>query len=208
LELQYFGANCVKLSTKTATLVVDDNLASLGLKPVTKPDDIAVFTSQQTKSPQSAKLAIDSPGEYEVSDVSIQGIAARAHTGEPKTQGSTIFKIVADNIRVGVLGHIHPELSDAQLESLGTVDVLVVPVGGGGYTLDPVEALKLIKKIEPKTVIPTHFADKASKYEVPQLELSEILKELAMEPKETVAKLKLKPADWGEGTQLIVLERQ
>ena len=87
------------------------------------------------------------------------------------------------------------------------VDVLVVPVGGNGYTVDPVGALKLIKAIEPKLVVPTHYADKALKYPVPQQDLAAALKELAMETKETVAKLKLKPAELTDVTQLIVLEK-
>jgi L-ascorbate metabolism protein UlaG (beta-lactamase superfamily) len=88
------------------------------------------------------------------------------------------------------------------------VDVLVVPVGGNGYTLDPIGAAKVIKKIEPKLIIPVHYEDKGIKYEVPQVPLEEALKVLAVEPKETVAKLKLKSTELSETTQLIVLERQ
>jgi L-ascorbate metabolism protein UlaG (beta-lactamase superfamily) len=87
------------------------------------------------------------------------------------------------------------------------VDVMVVPVGGNGYTVDPVGALKLIKAVEPKLLIPTHYADKALKYEVPQQELGNALKELGMEPKESTAKLKLKPVDLTDLTQLIVIEK-
>ncbi len=47
------------------------------------------------------------------------------------------------------------------------VDLLIVPVGGNGYTVDPVGAMKLIKAIEPKLVVPSHYADKALKYPVP-----------------------------------------
>jgi hypothetical protein len=57
-------------------------------------------------------------------------------------------------------------------------------------------------------VIPTHYDDKAVKYEVPQAPLEEALKVLALEPKETVAKVKLKASELAESTQLIVLERQ
>jgi L-ascorbate metabolism protein UlaG (beta-lactamase superfamily) len=106
-----------------------------------------------------------------------------------------------------VTGHIYPDLDDKQLEAIGIVDVMVVPVGGNGYTVDPVGALKLIKEIEPKLVVPSHYADKALKFEVPQQELGNALKELAMEPKETVAKLRLKPGELSDVTQLIVLEK-
>jgi len=83
---------------------------------------------------------------------------------------------------------------------------MFVPVGGHGYTLDAVGALKLIKKIEPKLVIPTHYDDKALTFSVPQQSLEEAIKALGMEPKETVAKLKLKQSEMSDVTQLIVLE--
>ena len=87
------------------------------------------------------------------------------------------------------------------------VDILVMPVGGNGYTLDPVGGLKLIKAIEPKLVVPTHYADKALNFPVPQQDLSNALKELGMEPKETVAKLKIKLGDLTDVTQLVILEK-
>jgi L-ascorbate metabolism protein UlaG (beta-lactamase superfamily) len=85
---------------------------------------------------------------------------------------------------------------------------MIVPVGGNGYTLDGVGALKVIKKVEPKVVIPVHYADRVVNYPVPQQELDQVLQALAMEPKETTTKLKIKSTDLLDGTQLIVLERQ
>lgn len=208
MEIQFYGANCVRLSGKKATIVVDDNLSDLGLKSITKNGDIALFTGAHGDPAAEVKLVIDQPGEYEVSDISIQGVAARAHIDEPGQYAATIFKIVSDDQRIVVVGHVYPELSDRELEELGMVDVLVIPVGGNGYTLDGIGALKLIKKIEPKLVIPTHYADKGVKYVVPQAELEDALKSLAMEPKETVAKLKLKTAELTDTAQLVVLERQ
>lgn len=208
MELQYFGANCVRINAKRAVLVVDDNLVSLGGKSVAKPGDVVLSTGLNNLEPAAAKLVIQEPGEYEVSDVSIKGISARAHMDEPGKQTATIFKVIVDDVRVGIVGHIYPELSSAQLESLGTIDVLVIPVGGGGYTLDPIGALKLIKEIEPKVVIPTHYAEKSLAYEVPQQTLEEALKAMSMEPRETLAKLKIKAGELGDTTQLVVLEKQ
>jgi len=207
MELQFYGANCLRISTKKAAVVVDDNLKELGAKSVTKAGDIALFTSQHGVPAVETKIIIDQPGEYEVSDISIQGIAARAHMDEGGNN-STIFRITTDDIRVAVVGHVYPELSSSQLEALNTVDVLCIPVGGNGFTLDPIGALKLIKEIEPRLVIPVHYGDKGLNYPVPQQSLEEALKGLSMEPKETVAKLKLKSTDLADTTQLIVLERQ
>lgn len=208
MDIQFYGANCVRITSKKAAVVIDDNLAQLGSSSVTKSADIVLFTGAHGTPKGDIKLVIDQPGEYEVSDISIQGIAARAHIDEESKRSATIFKLVVEDIRIAVAGHIYPELDDAQLESLGTIDVLLIPVGNSGYTLDGIGALALIKKIEPKLVIPTHYADKGLKYEVPQQDLETALKDLAMEPKETVPKLKLKAGELGEVTQLVILERQ
>jgi L-ascorbate metabolism protein UlaG (beta-lactamase superfamily) len=204
MDMQFYGANCVSLTYKGARIVLDDNLADLGAKAVVKPDDVALFTGAHGSV--NARLVFDGPGEYEVSDISVIGIPARAHIDEGG-QNATMFKLIAGDLSVLFTGHIYPELNEKQLEAIGVVDVMVVPVGGNGYTVDPVGALRLIKEIEPKVIIPTHYADKALKYQMPQQELSNALKELAMEPKETVTKLRLKPTELTAVTQLIILEK-
>jgi L-ascorbate metabolism protein UlaG (beta-lactamase superfamily) len=166
---------------------------------------VALYTGPH--EPVTARIMFDGPGEYEVADVSVIGIAARAHMDEDGKKSATMFKLIVGDQSLLVTGHIYPDLDDKQLEAIGIVDVMVVPVGGNGYTVDPVGALKLIKEIEPKLVVPSHYADKALKFEIPQQELGNALKELAMEPKETVAKLRLKPAELSDVTQLIVLEK-
>ena len=207
MELQFYGANCVIVTHKGTRIVVDDNLVELGAKSVTKPGDVALFTGLHTEA-GAPRLTFDAPGEYEVADTSVIGIPARLHIEEASQLGATMFKLITGELSILITGHIYPELSDAQLEAIGLIDLLVVPVGGNGYTVDPVGALKLIKAIEPKLVIPTHYADKALKYPVPQQDLAHALKEMAMEPKETVAKLRLKPSELSDVTQLVILEKQ
>ena len=206
MDLQFYGANCFVLTHKGSRVVIDDNLAELGAKTVVKPGDVALFSGAHGGA-AGARLLFDGPGEYEVADISVIGIPARGHIEEAGQLGATMFKLIVGELSVLFTGHIYPELSDKQLESIGMIDAMLVPVGGNGYTVDPVGALKLIKEIEPKLVIPSHYADKALNYAVPQQELSNALKELAMEPKETIAKLKLKPTELSDVTQLIILEK-
>lgn len=208
MEFQFYGANCVRVVGKKAAITIDDNLAELGLKSATKAGDIALFTGPHGEPKADAKISIDLPGEYEVSNTSIKGVSAQAHMDEAAKKTATIFKIIAEDLRIVVLGHIYPDLNEHQLEAIGTVDVLIIPVGGNGYTLDPIGALKLIKKIEPKLIIPTHYADRDINFEVPQQSLDEALKALAIEVSETVPKIKVKSGEFGEAIQLVVLERQ
>jgi L-ascorbate metabolism protein UlaG (beta-lactamase superfamily) len=210
MDLQFFGANCIVLTNKGTRIVIDDNLESLGAKSVTRPDDVAVFTSRQAKHPK-AKLVFDGPGEYEVADISITGIPSRGHMEEAKNGvGNTMFKLVVGDTSIVVVGHAHPDVSASQLEAIGTIDILFVPIGGSGFTLDPIGALRLVKEIEPKIVIPTHYADTAINYEVPQSDLESALKDMAMIPKERTSKLKIKAnstIEFAEGTSLVVLEK-
>lgn len=205
MDLQFYGANCLSITYKGARIVVDDNLAELGAKSVLKADDAALFTNKH--SDVKARLVFDGPGEYEVSDVSVIGIPARGHMDEEGAMSATMFKLIAGEQSVLITGHIYPDLSEKQMEAIGMIDAMLVPVGGNGYTVDPVGALKLIKEVEPRIVIPTHYNDKALKFPVPQQELSNALKEMSMEPKETVNKLRLKPAELTDVTQLIILEK-
>jgi len=209
MEIQFYGANCIRITTKKATFTID-GLVNGGDKSFIKNGDTVIFTdkSDDRKVTNEVKLTLDKPGEYEVADTSILGIPARAFSDEPKTLNNTIFKLECEEVKLAIIGNIHPELSDSQLELLGEVDVLVVPVGDNELTLSGSNALNIIKNIEPYVVIPTHFADPKIKYEKPQATLTEALKELAMEPTETVPKIKLKSSSFTEGDtiKLIVLE--
>ena len=207
MEIQFYGANCVVLSTKQARIVIDDNLADLGAKSVVKPGDVVLYTGAHADPASEPKITIGQPGEYEVSGVSIYGIAARAHIDEEGHHSATMYKLMVEDLRILVVGHIYPELTDVQLETIGMVDVMFVPVGGNGYTLDGVGALKLIKKVEPKLVIPTHYNDKDLAFPVPQQDLEDAIKIVALEANEVVAKLKLKPSDLPETMHIQVLER-
>lgn len=209
MDIQFYGANCLSFSTagNKVRVVIDDNLADLGGKSITKPGDIVLFTGAHGDPAVETKLVIDQPGEYEVSDVSVYGMQARAHMDEADAHTATMYKVITKDLSIFIPGHIYPDLSDEQLEAIGMVDVMCIPVGGSGYTLDPIGALKIIKKIEPKIIIPTHFDAKGITYPVPQQDLAHVLHELSMEPKETVAKLRLKSSDLPDLTQLIVLEK-
>ncbi|HEX5456596.1 MAG TPA: MBL fold metallo-hydrolase [Candidatus Saccharimonadales bacterium] len=207
MEIKFFGANAVRLQTKKAGVVIDDNLSSLGQKSITKESDLSVFTSKQAKSgiPKSA-FYVDGPGEYEVMNISLQGIATQAHIDEAGKKNATMYRLAIDDFKVGVVGHIYPDIDDDQLERLGMIDVLLIPVGGNGYTLDAAGALKIIKKIGPSIVIPTHYKDSKIKYEVPQDSLEDARKVLSMEPAEELDSLTLKGREFAEGTRLVILK--
>lgn len=208
MDLQFYGANCVTLSVGGVRVVVDDTMTAMGGKVVAKAGDIVLYTQQQHDlPPKGTKLVIDQPGEYEVSDISIYGIQMRAHMDEEKQRTATMYKIIAKDVRVLVVGHVYPKFKENVLEALGAIDVMVVPVGGNGYTLDPVGALQLVKAVEPKVVVPTYYEDSSLSYPMPAQPLEQALKGLGMEPREKTSKLKVKAGEGEPTTQLVVVER-
>lgn len=207
MDIQYHGGNCITLNAKGVRVVIDDTLAALGLKAVVKQGDVALFTGEHQGLQTELRLLVDTPGEYEVSDLSIVGVAARAHMDEPGTSKATIYKVMADDTTYLFVGNIYPQLNDEQLEAIGMIDVMVLPIGGNGYTLDASGALQLIKTIEPKVVIPTHYADPVLQYPVEQQSLEMALKNLAMEPQPAVSRYRFKPTEIGATTQLQMLTR-
>src|SRR4051812_13704075 len=122
MDVQFYGANCLRLSNKKASVVFDDNLAELGVSSITKQGDIAIFTGVHGEPGVAVKLVIDYPGEYEVSNVSIRGVAARAHL-DAEGKNAVMYRLLMDDLRIAVVGHVYPDLTEDQLEALGTIDV-------------------------------------------------------------------------------------
>jgi len=102
---------------------------------------------------------IDGPGEYEIKEIYIKGINCPASISKNKEGASnTIFTVEAEEMNICHLGLFNQkELTSAQLEEIGEVDVLLVPVGDGGYCMEGNEAASIVNQIEPKIVVPMFF---------------------------------------------------
>jgi L-ascorbate metabolism protein UlaG (beta-lactamase superfamily) len=190
-DIEYKGGNTVVIATKKSKLISDPKQSVVGLNDIEPKGMVALATEPRFEvMSNEALINIEGPGEYEVGDFSIKGIPAQRHL-DSAGFGSTIYRVELGDIRIALLGNIDSKLSDEQLENIGVVDIVVVPVGGGGYTLDATAAAHLVRQIDAKVVIPVHYADKALKYEVPQDEFEVFHKELGG-ALETVDKLKVK----------------
>ena len=192
-DIEYKGGNTVVFTTKKATLVADPKTSVVGLKDTLVKEAVELSTEERfSLNSKEAVLTVEGPGEYEIGDFSIRGVAATRHIDTDTSEKvSTIYRIEIGDVRVALLGNIAPKLTEDQLEEIGVVDMLIIPVGGGGYTLDASSAATIARQIDPKAVIPVHYDDGAVKYEVPQDPLEIFVKELGA-PVETVSKYKVK----------------
>jgi L-ascorbate metabolism protein UlaG (beta-lactamase superfamily) len=194
-DIEYKGGNAVLITTKERSLLIDGNLEALGLKNMKDKGVINLATERRFLPDNITEdsVVLEGPGEYEIGPYTIRGIAAGRMLDGGSGTNATIYRIEIGDVIVGVLGNISSELSDDQLEALGVIDILITPIGGSGYTLDATDAIKVIKAIEPKAVVPIHYANSTLKYEVPQ-ESSERFEREFEANVEELAKLKVKGA--------------
>ena len=193
-DIEYIGGNGVVLTGKKIQVVVDPKLSVVGLKDLSTKDAVEIATEARfaTNDP-GAKIRIEGPGEYEVSDVAVRGVRAIRHIDTELDEPiSTMYRIEIGGVRIAVIGNIASKLKEDQLEEIGIVDILILPVGGNGYTLDGVNAATVARQIDARMVIPVHYADSSLKYEVPQDDLDSFVKELAAPVEDAGSKYKVK----------------
>jgi L-ascorbate metabolism protein UlaG (beta-lactamase superfamily) len=193
-DIAYKGGNGVVIATKKSTLVIDPKLSVVGLKDLAVKDAIELATEPRfALNGVDAQLSIEGPGDYEIGDFSIHGASAVRHIDTDQDEKiATIYRIEVGEVRIALLGNVAPKLSEDQLEALGVVDILILPVGGGGLTPDATSAAGLVRQIDPKVVIPTHYADDDLTYEMPQGSLELFVKELGSPVEAVGTKYKIK----------------
>ncbi|MBI4128153.1 MAG: MBL fold metallo-hydrolase [Parcubacteria group bacterium] len=167
---------------------------------------LALITHYDTKKPlsSSSKLSVfDLPGEYEARGMVIRGIAATHDREGGNERGTlTIFQILFEGIKLGHLGHLGRPLSKEQLELLGDINILFLPVGGHD-ALSASEAIELINEIEPAIAVPLHVRTPGLPALTP---LSDFLKKVGASAAEPQKKLSLKSVNPSEeGTDIVVL---
>jgi len=192
-------------------IAIDPFSEEIGLRfPKVEADILLVTHSHQDhnniKSIKGDPFLISNSGEYEIKDVFIQGIFSWHDNKEGKERGiNTIYTIESEEIKICHLGDLgQGELTSQQLEAIGEVDILMIPIGGG-YTISAKEAIDIMSQIEPKIVIPMHYA--LPKLKIKLEGLDKFLKTLGIKDVQPLSKLAIKKKDISEQeAKIIVLE--
>ena len=199
MNITWYGQTCFRINSRKnkngqLSILIDPFTKEIGLRAPKLEADILLFTDpnaplflfkKEAKSEEIiSAFPITGPGEYDVKGVYIEGILA---------QDRTIYTIESEEIKICHLGKLsQKELTPSQLERIGDIDVLMIPIGGG-ETINPEEAIKIMAQIEPKITIPMY-------YQIPKLKiklesLTKFLKSLGISSLPPIAKLSLKKKD-------------
>jgi len=216
MEIIYLGHSCFKLKGKEGTVVTDPYHSYVGFSLPSVSADLVTVSHHHQDHDYVAKIngtarraqpfIIDRAGEYEVGGISVFGSPSwhDEHGGVERGQ-NTIFTIFLDGLRICHLGDLGHELSQEQLVAIGSVDMLLCPVGGV-FTIDAKQAIKTIYAIEPSVVIPMHY--QTAKHD-PKVfgelgKVEDFLQEYGVEVK-PVAKLDINKDHLPEETELVIL---
>lgn len=219
MEIKYLGHSSFLIKTKTAKVVTDPYDPDLvGMKfPKTEADIITVshhhedhdqVDQVQLPPTGSAPLIIDMPGEFEKMGVRIFGYKSFHDDKKGEERGENIlYKIEGEGISVLHCGDLGFVPDDSFIDSIGDVDILLVPTGGF-FTIDPSSASELVKKVEPSIVIPMHFNHaKLNQKNFGQLtQVEEFTKKFGIEKPVVMPKLVYKREEGEEEMKIIVLE--
>jgi len=167
MEITYLGHSSFRLKGKQGIVVTDPFEKMVGFSyPATTadivtsshahPDHNNVGAVKPTSS-REKPFIITTAGEYGISGISVFGYQSFHDDQSGKERGSNIvYTIIVDGVTIVHLGDLGHTLSDAFIENLGTVDVLLCPVGGK-YTIDSKVAVDIIQEVEPSFIIPMHY---------------------------------------------------
>lgn len=211
MQIHYFGLSSFKITTKDATVITDPFDKESGLLSPRGAADI-ITLSEKTNQLYSATsgfsgepFLVNDPGEYDIKGVTITGIPLKQDEGKDgKPRYVTATLIESEDIRILNLNHIREfNMKEDDIESLGEIDILIIPVGGNSV-MTAKDASKVVHEIEPKIVIPSHYATDGLK--LPYEKVDDFIKEMGGKS-ENMEKLLIKKKDLDpEKIQIITLD--
>lgn len=146
-------------------------------------------------------FVISGPGEYEISDIMVQGFLSKATDGKADLINS-IYYFEFDGIKILYLGAMYqPELAIEVRQNVGDVDMLFVPVGGK-TVLGPEAAHKLAVSFGPKVIVPMDYGTDQEKDAI-----RDFLKQSGSEKVASVDKYTVKLRDLaGKEQEVVIIE--
>ena len=158
MEIKWYGHSCFRLTERGLASVVTDpyNHKLTGYSALKLKAEVLTISQDKadhnySKAVSGIEWEIRGQGEYEIGGVFITAISTK---GSDQSNLVTIFDF--GDVTVAHLGNINDVPKRSELEAFGTVNIALVPVGGGN-SLNAAKAAEVISLIEPNIVVPMHY---------------------------------------------------
>jgi len=209
MEITWLGHACFRIKTTHGIVITDPcspdfgyQMGKLTARIVTVSHDHPDHNYVQSIGGEPK--VINRPGEYEISDMLIFGVATFHDTEQGKQRGkNVVYRIETDDLSVCHLGDLGHTLTTSQVEQLQNCDVLLIPVGSV-YTINGTTAAEIVRQLTPKVVIPMHYKTPHLKMELETVD--RFLKEMGTSSIVPQPKLSITRSSVPETTQVILLD--
>jgi L-ascorbate metabolism protein UlaG (beta-lactamase superfamily) len=208
VEITWLGHACFRIKGSQAVVITDPFPPDLGYSLGNQTANVITVSHDHpshsyVQGIKGEPRVVRRPGEYEIAGVLILGLSTYHDAVKGQTRGkNTIYLMEVDGMAVCHLGDIGHVLGDDAIEEMGNVDILLLPVGGGS-TVGPSMAAEIIRKVEPKVVIPMHYKTPSIKRDLEPVE--NFLKEMGAAAVEPRSKLNISKSNLPISTQVYVL---
>ena len=211
MEITWIGHAAFRVRSGGKTLIMDPFPPELGLRIAPQQAEADLVTQSSADEFHSAvsavsgkPLALDGPGEYEAAGMHLRGVRTtrRTQEGEPQ-QWNTVFTAKAEGIVFCHLGNPDRLLTNKEVDDLGSLHVLMVPVGSA-TGLSAADAVEVARSVEPRIVIPMLYAHPGNRREL--RELAPFLTEMGVREPEKQSRLTVTRSNLPDETQVAVLQ--
>jgi len=209
MDISWLGHSCFRIKGSNAVVITDPYSPDLGYTLGKLTARIVTISHQHSGHSYLQGIggeprSVTRPGEYEISDVLIIGIATFHDADRGRERGeNTVYLIEVDEVSVCHLGDLGHVLTAEQVEEIGNVDVLLLPVGGVS-TINAAMAAEVVRQLEPKAVIPMHYQTSALSWELEPVE--NFLKEMGVKEINSQSKLSFTRSSLPISTQVFLLD--
>ena len=211
MEIVWYGHSCFRFVERGMSAVVTDPYDNevIGYEPLKLRADIVTVSHDVpghnfTSAVKGFSHKLTGPGEFEIGGVFITGVQTDSNSKKGvERPRNTLFLFDFDGLTIAHLGDLTQVPTQSEVEALGTVNVALVPVGGGNG-LNAAKAAEVISLLEPNIVIPMHYSNPVDNLELDPL--AKFLKEMGLATHETVPSFKASRSGLPDETKVVVLD--
>jgi L-ascorbate metabolism protein UlaG (beta-lactamase superfamily) len=188
VDLSWLGHACFRLRGRDVTIVTDPYVGDgdgWGYPPLSISADVVTISNDHPHHAGVAALegkphVLRGPGEYEIGGALIWGVrtSRRPDGANGAPRKNTAFIIQLEELTICHLGDLaHAPLTSDELTHIKDADVLLIPVGGN-CTINAQQAAGVVAQVEPRLIVPMHYATDETRGSVALDDVSRFCKEL------------------------------
>ena len=178
MNVKWLGHACFLITSRDGLRVITDPYAvggGINYSPIKETADVVVVSHDHgdhsnVSTVQGKPEVVKGSGTITARGIQFKGIASYHDASQGTQRGlNTVFCFAIDNMKLCHLGDLGHALDPEQVNEIGAVDILFVPVGGF-YTIDASVASRVCDQLKPKVVIPMHFKTPKCDYPIAGVE--------------------------------------